>query len=132
MSGDSGRFSSPARQVPPPSVDTSTLEIPRSPAKATPATVVGPETDEPSRGTSILDPVFTMAFFDHPRCSQYPRYGESTTSIPVSHLGFFIPYVPTERTLAGNPCSRGSTRPFIPTAISVLSSMAWATERLSE
>ncbi len=93
----------------PPSVDTSTFETPRLPAKAIPAIdTLGPCTVVP-RGVSIRDSVLTMAAFDHPRCSQYPSYGRSTTSMPDSHFGFFIPYVPTERIRAGNPWARGRT-----------------------
>ena len=50
----------------------------------------------------------------------------------VSHFGFFIPYVPTPSTRAGNPCARGRTKSFMPNAISVVWSIALATLMLSE
>ncbi len=65
----------------PPSSETSTFEIPRSGAHATPATWTTPaRTDEPERGTSIRDWVRIGASFAQPRGTQYASKASSVVS----------------------------------------------------
>src|SRR5206468_12830240 len=58
----------------PPSVDTSTLEMPPLPANAMPTIVTSPPVHFTLRpGTSMRELVFTIALSDQPCCIQYPR-----------------------------------------------------------
>src|SRR2546426_414330 len=93
--------------VEPPSVLTSTREIPRSPANATPPMSTIPPTTALSAGTAIIATVLTRpcesSEFVQPFCCQYPRNSPRTASIFVTHFAWNIPYNPGTMIRAGYP-----------------------------
>src|SRR5207244_2556832 len=112
VDGPSDGSSSAVDHVLPASVDTSTRWMPRSAAKATPLIDVAPVTVVASLGVSIRAIVCTGASGFQPCCSQHAGSAAATTSIWVSHLEFFMPYVPPPRTRRGKPCLVGNGWPF--------------------
>src|SRR5207249_11571160 len=107
VSPDIGPFRLASVHVEPPSVLTSTREIPRSPANATPPMSTIPPTTVLSAGVAIIATVFTRpcesSEFVQPFCCQYPRNSPWTTSIFVTHFAWNIPYNPGTIIRAGYP-----------------------------
>src|SRR5256884_5589527 len=77
--------------VAPPSVLTSTAEMPRSPAKAIPPIWTTPPTTVLSAGVAMIAVVWIGPRFVQPFCCQYPRYSPCVASIFVSHFAWNIP-----------------------------------------
>src|SRR5216117_4367672 len=102
---DIGAFRVASVHVEPPSVLTSTREIPRSPAKATPPIVTAPWTTVLSGGVAMIATVWIRPFpsseFVQPFCCQYPRAAPVTASIFVIHFAWNIPYSPGTMIRAG-------------------------------
>src|SRR5437773_9077497 len=125
-----GALSVAGAHVIPPSVLTSTPEIPRSPASATPPIVTAEPTTELCGGVAtiavvrICPPVPLL--FVHPFCCQNPRNSPCTTVIRVSHLAWNIPYRPGTMIRAGAPCFGGRSSPFIRRATREVASRAFA------
>ena len=86
-----GGFKTAAFQLVPPSVLTSTLETPLTPAKATPPIdTVGPVT-ELSFGTRMIAVVLICPELVHPFCCQYPWYSPYIRVIRFTHFALNIP-----------------------------------------
>src|SRR6266571_7784301 len=117
VSPDIGSFRVASVQVEPPSVLTSTREIPRSPANAIPPISVVPPTTALSGGVAIIATVWIRPLpsseFVQPFCCQYPRNSPCTASILVTHFAWNIPYNPGTMIRAGYPWAVASGPPFI-------------------
>src|SRR3569832_1631343 len=92
VKGPIGGKSCAGAQFCPLSVEMSTCRIPRAPAKLTPTTVAVPTGSVLAlSGARISDVVCTMAVVFQPWRCQNPGGELSTTSMLVSHFGFFMP-----------------------------------------